>query len=244
MQNGKATHAENFSAKLKPQHVQKVLDALGIAWRDHEPSEDGWIAVPDMTWAQSTLGVNINHGGYCDHYWHGVTRGKDYRQDLSFHGDIVDLVRMVIFESLLPEDTSRAMDWIKEVLGWIAPELDEGVRFLNDGLRDTQYTRVPVAVWRSDLSASAKLVWTALAHRCGPDRNYTWIGFDGLANDTKLCRRTVIKAIKDLRAAGWLAEVETGGNRAPKRYPIIKKEAENSNKEDKKKLIRGAEIAL
>ncbi len=238
MRNGKASHAENFSAKLRPQHVQKVLDALGIAWRDHEPTEAGWIAVEGMPGSESTLGVNIKHGGYCDHYMHGTTKGKSYRDELSFHGDIVELVRLVKFESLLPEDTSRAIDYIKEVLGWTAPELEAGDRFLNDGLQDSQYTRVPVTVWQSDLSASAKVAWTALAHRCGPDRNYTWIGFDGLARDTSTSRSTAIRAIQELRATGWLAEVGMGGNRAPRRYPLIKKEAGKENKENKKSQLR------
>lgn len=87
-----------------------------------------------------------------------------------------------------------------------------------------RYTALPdVLLRRTDLAASAKLVWMALASHLGPTGMNVWPSITRLAGLTGLNRKTVIQAIAGLEAAELLLVARARGQ--PSRYRLLQPEA-------------------
>jgi len=219
-----------FTDKLTPGQVQQVMDALDIPWRDYTPNPDGWIDI-DSTHlyettaycANSDVGINIQHGGFVDHYFNGDPVGR---------GDLVHLAAMFLTETfykpnLRPEHNAMAIKFIKEVCGINQgiqpPEMEGGYQFANDWLKienNNKYVRVPNDIWQSNLSASAKLVWMAIFSRIDKEGVYSFAGVRNISDHTQLSKTTVQRAINELEGAGLLIKKSSGIRQKMNKYPL------------------------
>ena len=218
-----------FSDSLTPGQVQRVLDELGIPWRDYKPNKDGWIdlSIDDYVGLgfNSTCGINKYHGGFRDHYMLNTGEGS---------ADLVKFCAMVRTgeadtTAVSDEDILDAIRWIKVLLGIDRgvkpPELDGEAEFANEWLKkenDNNYVRVPDVIWQSDLSASAKVVWMALFKRCGKGEIYSFPGIRRIATDTSMSINRVQRALSELKDAGVLFEKHRRADKPPNRYPVCK----------------------
>ena len=218
----------NFSDTLTPGQVQQILDDLQIPWRDYKPNKDGWIdlSIDDYVGLgfNSTCGINIFHGGFKDHYMSGTDEGT---------ADIVKLVAMVRTgnsdtTAITDQDILDTIARIKERLGIDKgvkpPELDGEAEYANEWLKkenEKTFVRVPDDIWKSELSASAKLVWAAIFSRCNKDEIYSFAGVRDISKQTSLASATVQKAIKELQAAGVLLQKPSRVGQKNNKYPIV-----------------------
>lgn len=87
-----------------------------------------------------------------------------------------------------------------------------------------RYLSIPNVLLRSvGLTASAKLVWMALAGHLGPDGTEVWPSINRLAGMTGLERKTVIASVAALEAAGLILTIKTAGRAT--RYRILQPQA-------------------
>lgn len=217
---------------MQPKHVRTILDKLNIPWRDYEPNDDGWIDIERTHFQDSTrsfattvgtsIGININHGGYVDHYEH-----QNF-PDLG-KGDIVNLVAAVLLNEHDPNKHVKVqcIDWIKDQLGWKKPEISQDQQFAKEWINESKhnnYVMVPNPVWQSkEIGPSEKLVWMALFERCGTGKQSSWPGINTISEDTNLSRSTVIRSLAELEKKGFLAQSKRSKNMAPRRYPLVKR---------------------
>ncbi|HUX01940.1 MAG TPA: helix-turn-helix domain-containing protein [Phycisphaerae bacterium] len=77
-----------------------------------------------------------------------------------------------------------------------------------------RYLSIPLTLAsRADLTASAKLVWAALAAHLGPEGDAVWPSFSRLARMTGAGRRTVVRAVEELAGSDLIAIERTEGRR-------------------------------
>ena len=212
-----------FLNELTPDQIQKLISAIGIPWQNYKPSADGWINFDDTDLigypANSTIGINIQHGGFCDHYLLHTGEGN---------GDILDLWCLIekdreVVSEISRDDRAEAIRWARETLGIKRqvqkPELREGFQLANDYLQsdDRDFSQIPADILFSDLPSNAKVVWAYIQYRAGK-KGFSWQGVRKTANDLGIAVNTVRSALNTLKQAKLLEESDFGQTTA--KFPV------------------------
>ena len=216
-----------FLNELTTEQIQSLISAIGINWQDYKPNAEGWINFDDTDLigytANSTIGVNIYHGGFQDHYLMNTDEGT---------GDIIDLKAIIenaydVVSDITDDDRAAVISWAKSVLGMPneiqKPQVPDSFSYPNDFLRheeENPYVRCPVDILGCNLSASEKIIWLAIYRRCGK-KDYSFPGIRKLAQDTNLSVRTVQRSLDTLKATGLIFEQSRGDGKATAKFPVI-----------------------
>lgn len=233
-----------YSQRLKPDQVQKIYDTLNIPWREYEPNPDGWVQIDAIHFHNSVSAagfdhvtfdkpaLNIIHGGYIDHFYNGMLKGKDYDFDTdvievkkAVKGDVVDLVRRFLYGiSQTDEATTKTINWINKLLGKreINPSQFIGKTRAKDFISNKEdiFVIVPKPLLSASISAGSKLVWCEIHDQCRKGKYCSWPSINTIAERTSLSRSTVIRSLQELEESGFLiTQKKEGANNLY--YPVL-----------------------
>lgn len=215
---------KSYNQRLDIGDRKNILRALGVKEDFDDIDNEGWLTIKSLPIFENDVSFNLKSGVLHDH-----SKGRWF-ESIGMSGsnasvDIIDLIRWLIFESNHEDRRIDAIEWAQNVLGKSSNQINlEPYQVpVKVAIHKNQvkYAMLPRCLLRDpSLTPSAKIVWVAIQERCGAGKASSWAGLKKIAEDTGLGKRTVQRALDDLKETGYIVEKKGSGNKRY-RYPLV-----------------------